>query len=630
MKKRKLFLELLCTAVSVFLAGCGMNGAETGEGKKEGGYIFESIGASNDEGEDEAKPYSGEVAELKYGETLYITDDEGNLLSEYDLQKIKEQFSAKGISLDPGNFKFYSDGALYYSCDVYSGDEQGNHSVIYAVDPANDKAEVVYQTKDGSMAYFLDEYKGKLYFETYGQGDDNFIGHCYEKSDDLTFTESDFEYNSYLDNDNGFIIKQELYKGYTSVSVPKILGEVGFVVAEKDNDLYRLDEGKEPKLIYDTEEGYSPYVYFYNKDKVIFSLTDENYNDSQKYALDIESGRTDLIIDDKKAIAADFNDGIFYYYINEEEQFQNVSAKLYAYDTKDLSTKLIRQEKSIPGADGIYEVFSHNATLGSKLFSLKYQDGAYVWCVTDAKNDAGSEKTLGLVAKRFSVFDYGTVESVNSEFTCPDCNTPLSQYYGEKFALKDSYSEHADEINRQIAEYIDGSANIAQNDSSYADSSCSEHQEDPSMYCITDEDRVIDVYIIEDKYLAVNLSGYWYGGGVHGMPSREQFLFDLTTGQRLGIKDFYKGTEEEFKELIATKVKEDFSKSENDYYYMAENADDAYSQAYESAALDDRAQFTKDGLDFLFYPYDIGPYASGFITMHVPYDELLGRSTLTE
>ena len=114
------------------------------------------------------------------------------------------------------------------------------------------------------------------------------------------------------------------------------------------------------------------------------------------------------------------------------------------------------------------------------------------------------------------------------------------------------------------------------------------------------------------------------------MPSRGPFFFDLTTGQRLGIKDFYKGTEEEFKDLIASKVKEDYEKEGKDYYYFAESADEAYTQAYESAALDDRAVFTEDGLDFLFYPYDIGPYASGFITMHVPYEELLGRSTLSE
>jgi predicted nucleic acid-binding Zn-ribbon protein len=622
MKKRKLILELLCTAVMAFAAGCGAAGSETADGGKEGaGSLFEDIGDGS---------IDGDTVQLKYGSKLFITDEQGNLLHEYDLEEINERFSSKGMALDSGNFKFYSDGALYYCCDVYDDGDEGNHSVIYAVDPEKDKAEVVYQTQNGIMAYYLDEYEDKLYFETYGQGDDNFTGRCFEKKDDLSFEEKGFDYNSFLDNDNGFIIKQELNKSYTSVSVPKILGEVGFVVAEKDNDLYRMTEGAEPELIYDAEDGYSPYVYFYDKNKVIFSLTDENYNDSQKYALDIDSGKADLIIDDKKAVPTDFDDGIVYYYISEESKFQNVSMKLYAYDTKTASSKLIRQEDHKPGANGIYDVFTNNWVSGSKLFSLTYEDGAYVWCVTDAKEDPAQTKSLGLVAQSFSAFDYGTVEAVNSEYACLDCGTPLSKYYGEKFVLDGRYSEHADEINKELADYIDGSANIAQNDSTFADSSCQEHQEDPEMYCVTDEDRVEDVYIIEDKYLAVNLSGYWYGGGAHGMPSKGQFLFDLTTGQRLGIKDFYKGTEEEFKDLIASKVKEDYEKEGKDYYYFAESADEAYTQAYESTALDDRAVFTEDGLDFLFYPYDIGPYASGFITMHVPYEELLGRSTLSE
>ncbi len=652
MKKRKLILDLLCTAIMVFAVGCGMNGSKTGDVGKEGaGSIFEDIGAAKNE-EDSAgsDENTGEgdtsgnsknadssddvlnekTVQLKYDSTLYITDEQGNLLHEYDLEKISDQFSSQKINLDPRDFKFYSDGALYYSCDVYNDGENGDHSVIYAVDPASDKAEVIYQTQNGIMAYYLDEYKDKLYFETYGQGEDNFIGHCLEKKGDMTFEETDFGYNSFLDNDNGFIIKQELNKSYRSVSVPKILGEVGFVVAEKDNDLYRLYEGAEPELIYESEEGYSPYVYFYDRDKVIFSLCDENYNDSQKYALDVESGKADLIVDDKKAVVTDFEDGIVYYSVSEEKGFQNVSMKFYAYDTKALSSKLIRQEDSTPGANGIYDVFTNNSTSGSKIFSLMYEDGAYVWCVTDAKEEPAASKSLGLVAQSFSVFDYGTVEAVNSKYECLDCGTPLSQYYGEKFVLDGRYSEHADEINKELADYIDGSANIAQNDTTFADSSCQEHQEDPDMYCVTDEDRVLDVYVIENKYLSVYMSGYWYGGGAHGMPSRGQFLFDLTTGQRLGIKDFYKGSEEEFKQLIASKVKEDFCKEGKEYYYLAENADEVYSQAYESAALDDRAVFAENGLDFLFYPYDLGPYSSGFITVHVSYEELLGRSTLAE
>ncbi len=136
--------------------------------------------------------------------------------------------------------------------------------------------------------------------------------------------------------------------------------------------------------------------------------------------------------------------------------------------------------------------------------------------------------------------------------------------------------------------------------------------------------------ILNEKYLTVDYSGYWYAGGAHGMPYMNQRLFDLSTGEEKTLQDFYRGSSKDFKKLIATKTKEDYlSYPENESPYFAGDADTVYQQAYDYALLDKgNLIFGKDGIDYYYPPYDMGPYASGYIFIHISYQELLGRPEL--
>lgn len=119
------------------------------------------------------------------------------------------------------------------------------------------------------------------------------------------------------------------------------------------------------------------------------------------------------------------------------------------------------------------------------------------------------------------------------------------------------------------------------------------------------------------------------------MPGRDQYLFDLQTGEQLTFEDFYKGSEEEFKTIIATKVKEDYESYEDGsngnssegYPYSVGDADRAYEAAYDSAEYTN-IYFEEDGIIYYFYPYVMGPYSSGFIEIFVSYEEIFGVSTL--
>ena len=167
--------------------------------------------------------------------------------------------------------------------------------------------------------------------------------------------------------------------------------------------------------------------------------------------------------------------------------------------------------------------------------------------------------------------------------------------------------------------------------SEYAmEGSCEDHLENPSIWCETVENEVTGVKELGNHYLAVEYSGYWYGGGAHGYPSIEQYLFDLETGKQLTLKDFYMGSEESFKELVAQKTKEDFLSYEEGYSpYFSDNASAVYNDAYKYASIEGMLTwFYEDGIEVIYPPYDMGPYASGFISVFISYEELLGRSGL--
>ena len=148
------------------------------------------------------------------------------------------------------------------------------------------------------------------------------------------------------------------------------------------------------------------------------------------------------------------------------------------------------------------------------------------------------------------------------------------------------------------------------------------------MWCNTVEKEVNKVDILWNQYLTIDYSGYWYGGGAHGMPSSYQRLFDLTTGEELTLKDIYQGSEKSFKQLVAEKTKEDFLSYEEGYApYFAEDADMVYEEAYEYAGLTSlNIMFYETGISVLYAPYEMGPYASGFIDVFISYEELLGQS----
>ena len=161
---------------------------------------------------------------------------------------------------------------------------------------------------------------------------------------------------------------------------------------------------------------------------------------------------------------------------------------------------------------------------------------------------------------------------------------------------------------------------------------CDAHGEDSDVYCETNENTVSEVRIIHDNYLVVDMSSYWYGGGAHGLPGREEFVFDLTTGEELTLKDFYKGSDDDFKKLVAEKVRADYEEKSKEEFnpYFAETADELYNQVYEYTHVDSNNFYlNEDSVIYYFYPYELASYADGFMEYKFTYQEMFGTDSLT-
>lgn len=238
---------------------------------------------------------------------------------------------------------------------------------------------------------------------------------------------------------------------------------------------------------------------------------------------------------------------------------------------------------------------------------------------------------------------YGVVLSAEKEYACPFCGTVLESHISEAFQLDSKYSEHALKINEELRgkmseglkyegiiggqsqeDAYDGIAPSLPAD----DSECDYHKEEVEGNPGAGSTFCDEVHIIDNRYLLIDTSYYYYTGGVHGMSSADQIIYDLSTGESLKAQNFTKCTEEELKALVAEKVKEEYAKRPDDFF--AKSADEAYKDAYEIVSFDSsNIFFYDDKVTYRFNPYDIGPYGATFVDIDFSYKDFSGTDALT-
>jgi len=581
------------------------------------------------------------LARFPMAESFYVYDSETDSLRGINRYEMAE----KTPNANPDIYRLYNEYDYYRSSLIGEGDgflffqdsvafeEGGNsQSIVYAVKEDDYKIYDVWRNNGDGFIQGCEFYNGYIYIDYNIGYDENYTS----LGEDVVCFKYDRITDSFTEGEVGEKLKKIIRAaGDIGAHIRRsgnfcnahVFDECGYLPAVKDGELILIDSDGVTKNIPGLEEGYNAY---YDESNIFTILVDYETGTGTVCVYDIKRDELKEITGDYTADRLLGKNGTKYYYSRTDSPEYGIKHNyIYEYDSESGNNRLLYDVKFAPGSDIFPGVEGFTLT-DSFIYYVGFDNGSIFW--VPVKIDDPSKEYPRIDLGSEELFNYGTIEYLSNTYECPDCNTDLVCTYVEYPVLNEYPSYNIDKIN----EYMKGVAQSfidEDHDEMSINNSCEEHSEHPSWYRITDDYYVSAINRICDNYLTIDMSGYWYGGGAHGMPSRLQYMFDLTTGELKTLSDFYAGSEDDFKALVAEKTKEHFlSCIEKDDYgtpYFADDAETVYAQAYENVSLaSGTIEFTDEGIIYYYPPYEMGPFASGFIDIKISYDELLGRNSL--
>jgi hypothetical protein len=125
-----------------------------------------------------------------------------------------------------------------------------------------------------------------------------------------------------------------------------------------------------------------------------------------------------------------------------------------------------------------------------------------------------------------------------------------------------------------------------------------------------------EVPFFQKQLLVLLIEGYDFPfGAAHGMPVRKYVHIDVKTGDIYQLKELFI-QESPFVKLISDIIGEQIKDKEK-YSYL-------FPDAYKGIEPDQPFFISDEGLNIFFTPYEIAPYAAGFPTFTIPFDQLNG------
>lgn len=130
----------------------------------------------------------------------------------------------------------------------------------------------------------------------------------------------------------------------------------------------------------------------------------------------------------------------------------------------------------------------------------------------------------------------------------------------------------------------------------------------------------VEAYVSRVDSNVISLLTYfdYFAGGAHPSYEFDGWVIDAHTGDKLGIEDILKDTAG-FEEYAVNKALDEAAE-------MSDSDDIMFYDDYESTLRDImncRWYLDATGIEFIYNPDEIAPYACGFLTFNMPYHEIL-------
>lgn len=319
----------------------------------------------------------------------------------------------------------------------------------------------------------------------------------------------------------------------------------------------------------------------------------------------------------------------FFYHTSDDSDYglTNYTVCYYNADTRE-TTKLY-EKKMIPGKTAFgawvpglagFSIFNNH------IYFRNMDEHEMFWSIYDLdKSKICEEKILPKKAE-FEV--PSEVNYFNKAYSEEGKSLPYYAYYLE-YPVIGSSVKNSRKINSSLMKHAKETQKICQG---YSDEVMSWYEDgiDYDVTCYY-ESYIMSVEEIGSDYLAVTYRDYDYSGGAHGYPYVGTYLYRLSSGEELTLKDICGVSFEQFREIVAKKTIEDW-KNTGGYSYFSSSEDDtdgSRETEFYNGILEDITDFesvpityTKDGIVINYPPYMYGPYASGYIEIPINYDEL--------
>lgn len=328
-------------------------------------------------------------------------------------------------------------------------------------------------------------------------------------------------------------------------------------------------------------------------------------------------------------------DGYAYYQREEKWAYRRY---LYQYFRCPLNSvgeeELLFETTDAPGLPDWINGMDDFTLQGDACYFLKFDEGSLWWYSCDLADETHPLTRHGLVEEYRGLFDVGKISYQSGEYLCSDCGALIYEYYAEQLRLSEEVVPHAEVINPILLGKTEAFEEYAKElgermasevcEVSGTGSFVTWHVEGVTQYAFHKTGQEEELICLEADYL-----GYSYGsGGAHGLPSRARYFFNLADGSEMTIGDIVSVSEEEFRVLAAEYTLEDCRERNELYSYDADgnsysdNGVTLYDEVYEYAGFDKLMHLGPEGVVMEYYPYHLGGYASGFIKVTIPYEEL--------